>query len=377
MTRPNVMLVAHKLATPEPTGIPRYVCELAKGLAELQEANGLAYTLCSAAEDTDPPWLPPGMGIQRLPGRRRIVHIAWTVLGQPQLERLVPRPDLVHVLSQFAVVPTHATLVHTVNDLTPLDFPDFYARSPRWAFRRSVEHAVRHAHSIITLSQRVADDVIDRFGVEAHRLVVVPDGVGPEFAGPFDGSTIEELCRRYGVRCGRFLLFVGETNLRKNLITVIRALDRAGNLPLLIAGPLGKGSDTIQAEVARLGLRDRVRWIGFVPGADLPTLMHAALALVHPAVYEGFGLTPLEAMAAGTPVVGSRGGAVPEVVGDAGVLVDTHDVEAWRSALERIVGDDALRNDLRNAGRLRAGEYTWRRTARETLAVHQAALAGS
>jgi alpha-1,3-rhamnosyl/mannosyltransferase len=135
------------------------------------------------------------------------------------------------------------------------------------------------------------------------------------------------------------------------------------------------GADEITQEIARQGLTSSdVRITGFVPAKDLVGLMASATALVHPSVYEGFGLTPLEAMAVGTPVIVSNGGALPEIVRDAGILVEPENADAWAAAMATISADSAARDRLRLAGRRRARDFSWERTAKQTVAIYREVL---
>jgi len=131
----------------------------------------------------------------------------------------------------------------------------------------------------------------------------------------------------------------------------------------------------VLAEIERLRLRERIRVTGFIPDADLHALLSGALALAHPSMDEGFGLPPLEAMAAGVPVAAARAGSIPEIVGDAAVLLDPSDEAAWTAALSDLAGDADLRARLRAAGRVRAADFTWERAAEATLAVYAKVLA--
>jgi alpha-1,3-rhamnosyl/mannosyltransferase len=178
--------------------------------------------------------------------------------------------------------------------------------------------------------------------------------------------------RRFGVSPGSYLLAIGNISLRKNLMTLIRAVSRLDPTvpPLVLIGSPDTSSGAVQAEIDRLGLHHRIRLVGFVPDRDLPALLQGAHALLHPSFDEGFGLPPLEAMAAGTPVVASRGGSLPEIVADAGLLVDPTDIDEWAHAISTIVSDGEQRQALTDAGRCRATRFTWRETAQQTLAVH-------
>jgi len=224
----------------------------------------------------------------------------------------------------------------------------------------------------------VAADMADATDVDTSRLTVVREGVDPIFRRPVSEVDVAAVCARHRIRPGRFFLFVGAISGRKNLVTALRALAafRAGgpDVPLVVAGPRGRGAEEFDAETHRLGLQSAVRVTGFVSAADLPVLLAAALALVHPSKYEGFGLTPLEAMAAGTPVLAANTGALPEVVGDAGILLPPDDVDAWSAAMSRINDDDELRRSLAERGRAWSERFTWEEAAKQTAAVYRACL---
>ena len=149
---------------------------------------------------------------------------------------------------------------------------------------------------------------------------------------------------------------------------------RGPEVALLLAGRVHESGDAVIAEIDRLGLGSRVRVAGFVPDADLRVLVQGALALAHPSVDEGFGLPPLEAMAAGVAVVAARAGSVPEIVGDGGVLVEPLDEDAWTAALTMVVEDDEERRRLVAAGRTQSAAFTWERAAQQTLAVYERVL---
>jgi len=370
---PRVLLVAHRFASHEQSGIPRYVAELCRELGD--DPFCRRYALVTPPERGDVSGC--GLPVERLRGSRRVVQLGWHLAGRPPLDRLVPPAALVHALYPFAPVPTGAPLVATVHDLLPLRFPEWFGRVNAAKFRRATDVMVRHATHVIADSALVAAQVHDTLGVEPDRVTVVPLGVAPAFRAPPDEDRRLETCAHFGVTPGRYFVAVGYVSVRKNLLTVVRALRAAGphlRIPLVLAGPAGRGADAVRREVTALGLEGRVVVTGWLGETDLAALVASATALLHPATHEGFGLPPLEAMAAGTPVVASRGGAVPEVVGHAGILLDHDDVDAWADAMVRLSGDADLATTLRTQGLVRSRPYTWARTAAETLAVHRRVL---
>jgi glycosyltransferase involved in cell wall biosynthesis len=241
-------------------------------------------------------------------------------------------------------------------------------------FKRALQHALRHASAFVSVSESVADEAAGRLGIKRSRIHVVHNGVSPAFFEATPNAVLEEACRRQGVEPGQYLIVVGSVSTRKNLTPVIEALSPSHGPPLVVVGPDGHGSATVHDLVRARGLEGRVLFTGWVPSADLNALVKGALALLHPSHEEGFGMTPLEGMAAGVPTAVSREGSLPEVVGDASLLTGCDDVEGWRSVIERLVDDEALRADLVRRGRQRVAQFTWERTAERTMEVHRSVL---
>lgn len=373
----RAVLFANRMVDPvrSMTGIGRYVERLTRALAERAEP-GWHYDVSAPGERGVPRWLPPGVGYRPVPGPRRVLHLAWTVTGHPRMERIVNDVDLVHVLHPSFPLPTRRPSVVTVHDLMIMDHPDWYERGEGWGFRHCMEQLATGAARVITDSEDVAGQLVRRVGLARERITVVSLAVGDEFRHQAPAADIERVCADLGVRPGSFLLAVGNLSTRKNLGTLVRALGQveAASLPLVLAGRPGIGADEVHDEIRRQKVTDRLRFAGYVPDADLPALVQGALALVHPAVDEGFGLPPLEAMAAGTPVIAARAGSIPEVVGDAAELVDPLDDRAWAEAIDLIASDGELRAAMAASGRFRAAAFTWDRVAEQTVAVHRSAL---
>ena len=368
---PRVLLVPHRLHDPFGTGIHRYGVELIRALAADDSAAEFDYAVASI----DDPDVAVGAPVVHIAPPRRALHAAWATTRRPPIERYAGRTDLVHVLTPAVPVATSASLVLTVHDLLPLRFPSWYPARQRWLFKRAIRQAERDAAAVVVPSTAVAADVADGTDIEASRVTVVPEGVDPIFSRPVSEVDVAAVCARHRIRPGQFFLFVGAISGRKNLETAMRALavfrERGPDVPLVVVGPRGRGAEAFDDETRRLGLESAVRVTGFVSAADLPVLLAAALALVHPSKYEGFGLTPLEAMAAGTAVLAANTGALPEVVGDAGVLLPPDDVDAWAKAMARVNEDDALRRSMVERGRAWSERFTWGRAAQETAAVYR------
>jgi len=265
--------------------------------------------------------------------------------------------------------------VVTIHDLAPLVFGSSAARLGigyrlwKWALAGALKAA-----RIITDSRFTRRELLRLTDYGPRRIVVVPAGVGRQFRPIRDEALLFQVRARYHLPEGPFLLHVGHGAPRKNLQGLLEALacmapHGQDDVHLVQVGATMGGSE--RALIARLGLERRVHGLGFVPGKDLSPLYNLADCFVFPSLYEGFGLPVLEAMACGTPVVCSNLASVPEVAGEAALQVDPRDPEALAGAIVRVLADDSLRVDLREAGLRRAAEFTWARSAAATANVYR------
>lgn len=360
-----VALYAHRLGKWHGTGISVYVRELIPALAA---GAAFRYHMCGSREGPNDP--PPDVDLQvfRPPIPRRWLHAAWTLTGRPHADRWLGNPDLLHVLYPSCPVPTDAPVVYTFHDLLPLTRPGWFSSPERRMFEAAARHAAGRATALIADSPWTAGQLNDRLGVPEERIHVVPLGVSGAFAGDHEAGTVAAVCERHGVRPGSYAVSVGAVSERKNTLTVIEAI-RNTALDLLVIGPVDD-----KALVAVSAANGKVRLTGWLPRDELAALLAGAAALLHPSLEEGFGMTPLEAMAAGIPAVVSRAGALPETVQDAAVLVDPHDVTGWTDAINRLTEDEEMRCRLARLGRARAAAFTWQRTAEGTAAVYNSVL---
>jgi glycosyltransferase involved in cell wall biosynthesis len=358
-------------------GIGRYTRNLLAGFAR-QAPGDIEWTLLRLRN-----FPPPDPGL--LPAHD---DIATSRLRRPELSMLALDPVLLSLeLGGRDIDVYHSTqlslparrrfpAVVTIHDLAPLIWPAHYLRLPYARIGHAWQYALaRRAEAVIAVSEATKRDVVERLRIPAERVTVVAEAVDAEFDPPpaEDGRALAR--DRFGVPA-RYILYVGQFDPRKNVRGLLRAFRAAAgrdrDLRLVIVGELGKLSSHLrEALETERAPRDRVILTGFVDEPTLAALYAGAECLLHAAFLEGFGLTALEALAAGTPVVGYAGGAVAEVVGDAGVLVPSGDEDALASALGRFLDDDALRSGLRARARSRASAFSWDRAASETLAVYR------
>jgi len=273
-----------------------------------------------------------------------------------------------HLLPRFSKVRT----VFTLHDLIFLFHPETHKPMNRWFLTLMMPRFLRAADAVIAVSECTKRDAIRFYGIPEEKITVIYEGVNPRFR-PASPEAIRAVREKYGLP-ERFILYVGTIEPRKNLTTLLEAfhyLLGGHDLRLVIVGKKGWLYEGFFRCLRDLGLEDRLIFTGYVPDEDLPAIYSAADLFVFPSLYEGFGLPVLEAMACGTPVVCSNTSSLPEVAGDAALLVDPTDVRALARVMERVLTDETLRASLRVKGIERARRFSWEDAAQKTLEVYQ------
>lgn len=384
-------------AIQQQAGIGRYTRELVRALSRLDSAN--RYVLFQASRGAKVPagpW-PDNFRVRSIPLTDRWLAILWQRLRLPlTVETFTGAVDIFHS-PDFVLPPVRrARTVLTVHDLSFLTTPQTSEPGLRAYLSGAVPRAVARADHILADSRSTKRDLVTHLNADPDRITVVHPGVDPRFR-PLEEPAITEFRARYGLD-RPFGLSVGTLQPRKNYPTLIEAFARlrrgearriegslAKELAPRLASPLRKTSDVelviaggrgwlyqeIFETVDRLRMGDRVRFLGLVRDEDLPALYNAAEVLAMPSLYEGFGLPVLEALACGTPVVTSDVSSLPEVAGDAALLVSPHDVEGISQALQRALNDQELRAVLRERGLIRAQQFTWQKAAETVLGIYQ------
>ena len=300
------------------------------------------------------------------------MRIPWEQLLAPLL-LAADGASLYHgVLNVMPVLATVPSVV-TIHDISPILFPQTFRRINRmytkWAIRRSAKHAAQ----LFTVSEHAKKEIVEHLGVEPTRVTVTYDACDVRFA-PATEAELAAFRQRNGLP-ERYLFYLGTLEPRKNIPRLIDAyaqIAKETGVPLLIGGGKGWLYEPILAQAERLHLGDQLRFVGYVPQAEQHLWYGAATAFVFPSLYEGFGMPPLEAMACGTPVIASNASCLPEIVGDAAVLVDPYDIDALADAMRRVLTDEGLRAEMRKNGIAQAAKFSWLETAQRTHAVYQA-----
>jgi len=350
------------------SGVGRYTTGLARALAARGDVE--LVQVCAAA---GPPPVPSGPGAEVVAASAH----PFGVRGAFELGRLARKaqPDLVHCPQFPTPAPVRGPLVVTLHDLTPLLVPGVMpSAAKRIVYRRWNARVARLADRVIVPSHAAAADVQRSFPAARGKLAVTAEAaddfaLGPR--GPLTGVLA-------GLAAQPYLLSMGNTKPHKDLTTLLRAFARMRppwrDLRLLLVGAEPPGYLGAGLADAPPDVRARVVFTGPVSDAELRALYAGASAFVFPSRSEGFGLPPLEAMALGAPVVCAHAASLPEVVGDAALLVPPGDAAALARTLARVLDDPALRERLSRAGRERAAQFTWERTAAATVAVYREAL---
>jgi glycosyltransferase involved in cell wall biosynthesis len=300
--------------------------------------------------------------IRRLSPAPAPLRILLTLAARAARDRL----DVLHV--QYGGPPwLRSRLVSTIHDVAFAAVPETFSPWERLWMPRLILLTARRAAMVLTVSAFARGQVVQWAGIAPDRVAVTYDGVGAEFTPVPAGPARDAVLGHYGIR-PPFVLSLGRLNPRKNLLRVVDAFERLARprLQLVIAGVAAYGSDMLAKRVQGSPARQAIRRVGFIADADLSAVLSAAAVFVYPSLFEGFGLPPLEALACGTPVVASNTTALPEVLGDAALLVDPTNVDAIAAAVQRALVDDTLRAGLQRRGLQRAACFSWDATALNT-----------
>jgi glycosyltransferase involved in cell wall biosynthesis len=288
---------------------------------------------------------------------------------------LPARVDLYHNPDFIPVAFGARRQVITVHDLNFVHYPEFLTPESRRYYRDQIEWAVGAAAAISADSRHTAEDLVDLVGADKQKIRVIYLAASPAFGAHYSHAEVERTIAHLGLPKG-FLLFVGTLSPRKNLPMLLRAYHslvhgEGADGPLVLVGRPGWLYEEVFETIGMLGLGGQVRHLEDVGETALAHLYSAAALLALPSFYEGFGLTALEAMHCGCPVVAADNSSLPEVIGDAGQLVDPRDEVAWSEALLRVLSDSELAEQMRARGLVQASHFSWEKTAAETLALYR------
>jgi glycosyltransferase involved in cell wall biosynthesis len=379
----HIGLNAHLLSMGESyrgAGINRYIYNLLITLPVVDPNNRYTAFLGERRFSTN---LALSLRFSRISTVRPEVRILWEQFVQPFALRK-EEIDLLHSMAFVTPLVSPCPSVVTIYDLSFALFPEGLKRNKRLYLSLFTPISARRARLVIAISESTKRDIVRLFGITPEKVEVVYLGICENFR-PLPEEEVEAFRKKRGLP-ERFILFVGTIEPRKNLTRLIEAFSLLSPLsplpfpfsplPLVIVGAKGWLYEEVFAKVEELGLEREVIFPGYIPWGELPLWYNAATIFVYPSLYEGFGLPPLEAMACGTPVIASNASSLPEVVGDAGILVSPGDVDGLAEAMKLLLSDETLREDLSRRGLRRAKGFSWEKTAEKTVQVYLRALHG-
>jgi len=369
----RIAIDAHSVGT-ELGGNESYASNLIEALAEIDSVNHytLYVTRREALERFNNRW--PNFEVRATLPHTPLIRIPLTLSAELRKNPV----DVLHV--QFTAPPfAPCPVVTTIHDLAFEHLPQTFKRRSSMQLRLTVRNTARRAAHIITVSEYSRRDIMETYGIAPERISVTLESAPASFAPVTDEKELARVRDLYGIE-GDYVLSVGSIQPRKNLARLIAAystLRRArpeGKLPqLVLVGKCAWLYDETLRTIKELEVSNSVILTGYVPKDHLPALYSGALFFVYPSYFEGFGLPPLEAMKCGAAVIVGNKTSLPEVVGDAALLVDPFDVNDIARAMEKLMGDASFRSHLRAKGLERAKFFDWRETARRTLAVYEKA----
>lgn len=360
------------------TGVGHYAYNLLKALLEIDWENSYALfygMVMRPSKEHMPDFSSRGVDTILIKWPGRFFDIFVDRFPQVHVDRLVGEYDVFHC-PNFVPPPLKGNVVITVHDMAYRVYPDFFPKTIRRTLSRHLDRSAAQAKRIIADSENTKRDIVKFLDIDPEKISVIYPAAGEHFKPIDDHGLINTIKRRYGIN-GEYIGFFATLEPRKNVVVLVQAYSqlkkRTGGLrqKLVLAGSAGWENDDVFAEIKSLGLTDDIIITDYVPDEDLPMLMSGAEVMVYPSLYEGFGLPPLEAMACGTPVITSNNSSLPEVIGDAGIMVDPEDVEGLAGAIESVLSDQGLRDEMRRKGLARAKQFSWEQAARETLKVYK------
>jgi glycosyltransferase involved in cell wall biosynthesis len=356
-------------------GNESYATNLIEALAEIDNVNQykIFVTTREARDRFSDRW--PNFQVRATLPHTPFIRIPLTLSAELRRNRV----DVLHV--QFTAPPfSPCPVVVSIHDLSFEHLPQTFKRRSRMQLRMTVRRSARNAAQVIALSEHARMDLINTYDLLPEKVNVVPLAAPAAFAPVRDDNELQRVRQTYGID-GDYILSVGSIQPRKNLrrlieaYSVLRHAQPECKLPQLVL--VGKNAWLYDETLRALKDTDvgaSILLTGYVPESDLPALYSGALCFIYPSYYEGFGLPPLEAMKCGAPVIVGNRTSLPEVVGDAALMIDPFDVNAIAGAIQKMITDSEFRSELRVKGLERAKEFDWKETARQTLAVYRKAF---
>jgi len=369
------IVIDSRLILPHMTGIGRYLLGLTKGLSSISANHEFELWTQANLIDDHPVW---ELQKDKIKFRRfSIKHMSIRQQLEIPYHLHLGRPDIYHYPHFDLPFFIPGPVVVTIHDLKYLSHPHFFPRYgliKRFTLWLMMMFSVHRAKRVIAVSDFTRTDIIRKLHVNPDKVVLIPEGVDDLYSVLHPDMDVELSCLKYDLK-DKFILFVGERRPHKNIVGLIKAYktfaeSSSDNHHLVLTGKKYSDYDEPEQLVRSLDLMDKVHFL-YIEDQDLPKIYQAADAFISLSHYEGFGLPVLEAMASGTPVVAANRTSLPEVLGNAGILVDPDRPNEVANALSRVIAEGKLRDEKITAGLERSRNYTWAKCAQKTLAVYE------
>ncbi len=361
------------------TGIGRYAFELAQQLQQREEQIALTFLHGTKAQDSLAIASESAQTVQSL---KRKLQKSKTIseiyrLTYPLMKSVAMRKFKEHIFHSpnYYLPPRVQHCVATFHDLSVFHWPQFHPAGRVHLMQKELRNTVRRASMLITDSTYTKNELMTFFGMDESKIVVAPLACNQQFHQRTE-QQVKSVLDEYGLKWRGYFLYTGTIEPRKNILTLLRAYDRLSvsekkNFPLVISGYKGWENEELFKLFHKGQSEGWIKYLGFVPGKNLPVLFSAAISFVFPSIYEGFGLPVLEAMTSGTPVICSNATSLPEVVGDAALQHEPEDVEMLTNYLKMMMEDASKRQLMINSGLVQAQQFSWSLCADKTIEAYQ------
>ncbi len=349
------------------SGVSHYTAHLLDALSK--QDGGWRWALLSSR----PPASPIPANVELASGWRIHNRSLWIQFALPLIVSRL-QPHLCHFTNSIAPLYLSCPYAVSVYDMSLYLYPRLQPQRSLWLVRTILPAVTRRAAAVITVSESSKKDMVRLLGLPADKVHVIHGAAGGEFRLIQDPAELERVKRKYGLDAP-FILSVSTLEPRKNtarLVAAFSELRRRGRREqLVLVGQLGWHYRPLLKQIEQSGVKDAIRLLGYVPGEDLPAIYNLARVVAFPSLYEGFGLPIVEAMSCGVPVLTGNTSAMAEVGAGAALLVDPFSENEIEQGLHRLLTGDSLRDELREAGLVRAAQFSWIGAAAQTLAVYQ------
>lgn len=371
------------LAEGKRTGVEEYVISLLEELFRQDRDNEyILFFNAWKGHDGEFRWAEghPNVSFKAFRFPNKLLNLSLWYFRYPKLDRLLGGTDVFFVPNlNFVAVSRETKLVVTAHDLSFELFPETFSWYTRiWHFLINFRKLLRRADAIIAVSRSTRDDLIRYYTINPAKITTIPNGVSDRFVVMSrNDPQLLAVKEKYALPYG-FILYLGTFEPRKNILALLRGYEAlaktnpiAAKYPLVLAGSPGWKSQSLFEAIQASPAKENIYLPGFIADVDKPALYNLASLFVYPSLYEGFGFPPLEALASGAPVIVSHSSSLPEVVGDAGLMIDPYRPDELRQSLEALLTDRDLREKIRSRAVLQAHKFSWRQCAQTTLELFQ------